>query len=297
MKKTIVMGVLAFSLFCLSGYAAADQVHVQVNGKNVTFEDVQPYIDNDRTMVLDHFVAEELGAQVGWDQANKRVSIHYKNNVIQLVAGQATATVDGKVVTFDAPAQVKDDHTLVPLRFISENMGAKVAWDQKLYLAMINTDGSTPIPAPLPNDQESSNTTPQVGVNGVTEVIGNVGIVSDAKSVDSTATVVNKPEESAKALPVVQAFGKTVERNGTKLSMKGVEVPSGYRSEVRAFWLDDSGKVTSTIITVLAAGQPFSVDTQGKNMKLNFSVVASDASLANGLTLYTKDMRGYYRTR
>lgn len=39
------------------------------------------------------------------------------------------AVIDGKKVTLDAPAQIINGKTMVPLRFIGQSLGAILKWD------------------------------------------------------------------------------------------------------------------------------------------------------------------------
>lgn len=51
---------------------------------------------------------------------------------IELTIGSKTATVDGKAVELDVPAQIRDGRTLVPFRFVGEAFGAKVDYFPKV---------------------------------------------------------------------------------------------------------------------------------------------------------------------
>jgi hypothetical protein len=59
---------------------------------------------------------------------------------ILFTIGQPTATVDGKEVALDAPPVIKEGRTMVPVRFIAEQMGAKVYWigDKPFYNQVVN---------------------------------------------------------------------------------------------------------------------------------------------------------------
>ncbi|WP_422446172.1 copper amine oxidase N-terminal domain-containing protein [Thermoanaerobacterium sp. DL9XJH110] len=112
---------------------------VRLNGKEMTFPDQQPYINkNMRTMVPVRFISEGLGAKVGWDEKSKTVTIEAKDRVIKLRMGENKATVNGKTLTFDTKAEFKNGRTMVPLRFVSEAMGAKVFWDEAAKTVEIN---------------------------------------------------------------------------------------------------------------------------------------------------------------
>lgn len=106
-------------------------ISVLVNGKEVLFPDQVPYInENSRTMVPVRFVSEGIGAKVEWDSDNRMVIIEKDDTIIKLKIGENKADVNGKTVTFDTNAILQNDRTMVPVRFISETLGANVDWDQ-----------------------------------------------------------------------------------------------------------------------------------------------------------------------
>jgi hypothetical protein len=76
-------------------------------------------------------VVEQLGAQVGWNNKNQEVTIEKDGKKIILKIGSKVVTVNGSKVTLDAPAELKGDRTMVPLRFVSEAFGANVDWNGK----------------------------------------------------------------------------------------------------------------------------------------------------------------------
>ena len=50
---------------------------------------------------------------------------------IELIIGSKVAKVNGKEVNLDVPAEVLNNRTMIPLRFISENLGYKVKFDNE----------------------------------------------------------------------------------------------------------------------------------------------------------------------
>lgn len=102
-----------------------------VNGEKKTF-DIAPYIDSatNRTLVPLRFISEAFGGQVEWDEKNKNITISLNSNQIILRIGNYNAFVNGKFVTLDQPPVIKDGRTMVPIRFISEVLGAQVNWDE-----------------------------------------------------------------------------------------------------------------------------------------------------------------------
>ena len=50
--------------------------------------------------------------------------------IIKMQIGNKTMDVDGRKVTLDQEPIIKNSRTLVPLRAITESLGAKVEWDE-----------------------------------------------------------------------------------------------------------------------------------------------------------------------
>jgi hypothetical protein len=131
---------------------SAPYVQVAVDGRYMSFPDELPYLDahSNRTMVPARFVAEKLGARVQWRGELNQVIFTYKNQTIILPIGQNRAQVNGKEKAFDAPAVLKNDRTMVPLRFVSEVFGAKVRWIEERNLAVVTTARHAEVVPPAP---------------------------------------------------------------------------------------------------------------------------------------------------
>lgn len=108
-----------------------------VFGKTVT-NDVAPKIVNGRTMLPARFVAEHLGAEVAWDEDERAVKITGKNGdgeavEIVITIGAKTAIVNGEEIELDSAAFIENDRTYTPVRFITEQLGAKVDWNEETH--------------------------------------------------------------------------------------------------------------------------------------------------------------------
>ncbi len=105
-------------------------VYVYVDGDGL---DVDPgaYSENGRTMVPMRAIFEALHAQVQWDAPTKTVIGKTADKTVELQLDSKTATVNGKSVTLDAPAQQVDGRVMVPLRFVSESLGYQVYFNDK----------------------------------------------------------------------------------------------------------------------------------------------------------------------
>jgi len=102
----------------------------EVNGDIVKL-DVPPMIQKGRTLVPIRFVSESFGAEVGYVKEEQKVTVNLYGKLIEIYINRTTAKVNGQPVTLDLPAMIIQGRTLVPLRFVSENLGAKVDWDGK----------------------------------------------------------------------------------------------------------------------------------------------------------------------
>lgn len=142
-------GTLIFALILLAavfGPAMAQSLNVTINGAPVRFTGTQPMAVRGRVMVPLRGVLEQMGAFVGWDPATRTVFAQKSGTDVQLPIGSPAATVNGRTVNLDVPAQVIGGSTMVPLRFLSEAMGSEVAWDNATRTVMITTASSTAPP-------------------------------------------------------------------------------------------------------------------------------------------------------
>lgn len=88
-----------------------------------------PYVKSGKTLVPLRFMEKALGAEISWDNVTRTATLKTANTTIKVVIGQKLALVDGEPVALDVPAEIKGGLTFVPLRFISENLGAYVNYD------------------------------------------------------------------------------------------------------------------------------------------------------------------------
>jgi hypothetical protein len=103
-----------------------------LTGSEVRVLSVAPFIKDGSTLVPIRVIAETLGAEVGWHRETQTVTLSinnrqdYDNNTISLVLD----VLDPEHLTLglDVPATRVGDTTFVPLRFVSEFLGAEVYW-------------------------------------------------------------------------------------------------------------------------------------------------------------------------
>lgn len=113
-------------------------VNAMVNGQPLQ-SDVKPFVNADgRTMLPVRAIAEALGATVQWDEATQTATLSLGGKTVKVSIGQNSILVDGKPVSMDTIAAVKDGRTLLPVRAIGEALGAKVGWDEQTKTVSID---------------------------------------------------------------------------------------------------------------------------------------------------------------
>ena len=105
-----------------------------INGISMVM-DVAPVIVESRTLGPVRYIAEALGAGVAWDPVEHKVTLTRGSTTIELWIGKNTARVGGAYVLIDPdnpdvkPVILPPGRTMLPFRFIAEQLGASVGWD------------------------------------------------------------------------------------------------------------------------------------------------------------------------
>ncbi|MBE9916253.1 copper amine oxidase N-terminal domain-containing protein [Paenibacillus donghaensis] len=157
MKKLWVTLVAVLMVVTLSlqpaqveGAAASKRISVFVDG--VKLNPVQaPTMIKGRTMLPMRVIFEALGATVQWSAQTKTVTAYSNDTTVVLKVGSKTASVNNRNVSLDAPAQILNGATMVPVRFVSETLGAQVDWNGLSQVVTITTSNRNPNPNPNPN--------------------------------------------------------------------------------------------------------------------------------------------------
>ena len=105
-----------------------------VNGASKML-DSPPVIKNGRTLVPIRAIIEALAGTVGWDATTKKATVTLGKKTIVLWIGKSAATVNGVSTLIDSTnakvvPEIINGRTMLPLRFVTQNLGATVGWDQ-----------------------------------------------------------------------------------------------------------------------------------------------------------------------
>ncbi|GIO85891.1 hypothetical protein J25TS5_28230 [Paenibacillus faecis] len=151
----LIMLAVLFVVTAMPGGSSAAKLslRVELNGEKMSFPDAQPLVDqSNRVQVPVRFVSEALGAKVAWNSNTKKVTVDLNSNQIVLTLGKKAYTVNGKTEPMDTAALRKSDRTYVPLRFVSEALGAQVNWDSLNYMVSIHTGAGSGADGAKDND-------------------------------------------------------------------------------------------------------------------------------------------------
>ncbi|HXK52050.1 MAG TPA: stalk domain-containing protein, partial [Caldisericia bacterium] len=117
-------------------------VTAEVNGELFDM-DVPACIRNGSTLVPLRFIAEAFGAEIDYESETRKITYTLYGTRIVLWVGKPEAQVNDVSVALSQVPIVIEGRTVIPVRFVSENLGAKVGWDgstQKVYITFPNPD-------------------------------------------------------------------------------------------------------------------------------------------------------------
>lgn len=103
-------------------------IKLQIGSRIVTVDneaviyDVAPVIRNDRTLVPIRIVTETLGGKVDWNGVTKEVTLTIDGKEIKMTVGKT-------LEKYGVAPVIIDGRTFVPVRFVADELGATVAWD------------------------------------------------------------------------------------------------------------------------------------------------------------------------
>lgn len=142
-----IIMIMGWSIFGIeAGWANPETVKVVIDGEDKVFNPAL-FIEDGVTMVPVRGMSDCLGAEVIWNSKKQQVYISHANTSIILTVGQAWAEVNGIKKDLDVSAQNINDSVYVPIRFVSEFLGAQVRWNEQLKQVEIFTHAPVSVPS------------------------------------------------------------------------------------------------------------------------------------------------------
>lgn len=142
-RKVGFMLLLLFAF--VSSAAFARGVTVCVDGEVISL-DVAPAMRHGWIFVPLRGIFEKMGALVVFNPATRKVFARKGGRTVELKVGEPKAKINGRAYLMIVPAIELSGRTLVPLRFVSEALGASVNWNSSSATVFVNTTGTQAIP-------------------------------------------------------------------------------------------------------------------------------------------------------
>lgn len=129
--------VLSFATFTMasdSGKTIVMQINnaeISVNGesKNIDENGTVPEIINGRTFIPVRALIENIGGNANWDNETKTATLTYNDDEIKLTVDSKTAYYNNNSTELDVAPVIVNGRTMLPVRFIAENFGFDVNWN------------------------------------------------------------------------------------------------------------------------------------------------------------------------
>lgn len=144
MKKNIAIllsALILSSSFLVAQPAQAQDITVTIDGEQLQ-TDQAPIIQNGRTLVPLRSIFEALGAEVTWYQASGSIYCYRNDASLSLTVNDHYAYINGSQVYIDQPPIIVNNRTLVPVRVVSEALGATVVWGNTDRTVTISSNDS-----------------------------------------------------------------------------------------------------------------------------------------------------------
>ncbi len=93
---------------------------------------------------------EQMGATVSYNAATKTVTVSKAGAEVKVTVGKPEVVINGETRPLDVPPIIYHGIVLVPVRVISEGMGAYVQWVQDRHIVVVRYIVATPPPPPSP---------------------------------------------------------------------------------------------------------------------------------------------------
>ena len=103
---------------------------------------------------------EQMGATVSFDAATKAVTAQKEGAQVQVTLGKSEVIINGESRPLDVPPMMYKGTLMVPVRVISEALGAYVEWEPSQRVAVVRYLPPTPVPTPAPTEAPTAPPTP-----------------------------------------------------------------------------------------------------------------------------------------
>ncbi|KOR88845.1 N-acetylmuramoyl-L-alanine amidase family protein [Paenibacillus solani] len=179
MKKLgFVMVLIVFLLaFPKNLEASSSSANIYLDGEQLNLSSgVHVANMKGNVMIPIRVVSENLGFKVGWEKASQTVTVENSQKAVRMVVGSQQAEMNGTQVELNLAPVLDGKTTLVPLRFVSEQMGLDVKWDNQMKSVFLSSSvppaAEEVITVPETEEVPDSQTPPSVDSSYESALIG-----------------------------------------------------------------------------------------------------------------------------
>lgn len=136
-----ILTILPHSPYDIKASATTTDIRLIVDGEDITELSAPVLVDN-RTLIPVRFVAESLGAEVGWNEDTRTVTVDRENDHLRLIIDSRLVQYDlgNSYQIIDVAPTIINSRTYVPLRVVSNALGIGIEWDGDSRTIFIDSD-------------------------------------------------------------------------------------------------------------------------------------------------------------
>jgi hypothetical protein len=286
--------IILFLLLVITSFSIVINVYAQnavkliIDGKTVS-TDPEAFIKDGRTLVPIRLIAEELGAEVNWD--NESRTVHISKGDMQVVL-----TIDSRLIEYtsnnkttfnlcDVAPLINESHTFVPIRIVSNALGVGIQWDNDKEAVIIDSSEKSEIKPFF--DAEISSVKPGQVITGSTDLTTEMGDIPDGAA-EIRYLLLNRDTKkgfiiakgtgmtsSYRWMPSMEDNGEKIlasavyDNNGNFLSGDAIPVKIDIVPEVKLIGLTEDETITSDSV-------PLKADLNFSSAYVKYEIINSD---------------------
>ncbi|KKO51890.1 N-acetylmuramoyl-L-alanine amidase family protein [Paenibacillus sp. DMB20] len=284
------LGLLTFLLLFLFAFpkvgeaASADGAKIFLDGEQLNLSSgVKVANVKNNILIPIRVVSENLGYKVKWDKASKSIAVLNDSKTVKMVVGSPTAEIDGNPVSMGMTPMLNGSTTLVPLRFVSTEMGMDVKWDNLEKAVYLSSEGSQNDPGAQPANPVTGNDIPANPVTTVPPLSGDPSALATidgisfsdnrlmvavtGNSVAPKVFTMTNPDRIVIDLPNTEFSGNFINNNMLDSGNKGTLSVTGYPDvqEIR-YSLFSNSPSTIRVVIALTGAKNYAVTNMNDGM-------------------------------
>lgn len=233
-------------------------------------------------MIPIRVVSENLGFKVGWEKASQTVTVENSEKAVRMVVGSRQAELNGTQVELNLAPVLNGQTTLVPLRFVSEQMGLDVKWDNQMKSVFL----TSPVPSavekvvtvPQTEGESGSQIPPYVDSTNGPALIGlsfsdNRLMIATEGTVEPKVSSITGPDRIVIDLPNTIFAASFLEGHGATVQGSGEIAVTDYSDAIKIRYAMFSNKPpTARIVIDLPGPKHYAVSNESGIIMVDLNV-------------------------